>query len=204
VACEPVELLPINWKMIKRLQWLYPPTAQKFMHNLLTILCSRVERLTHCLADAKSVDDVTGLRNRESFTDVLTKEIQRARRYQSPLSLGLIKVEFENAPGLDLWQRETLMQSIGEALRRNVRGCDTVGRCDPQLFGLLLPQTALEEARMISRRLDFLLRYNHEITDGGRLKIVTGLSQYSPADHETAPALLERAAGRLAQAVQAS
>ena len=29
IATQPAELLKINWKMIKRLQWLYPPTAHK-------------------------------------------------------------------------------------------------------------------------------------------------------------------------------
>jgi hypothetical protein len=43
---ESGELLQINWKMIKRLQWLYPPTAQKFFFNLLTIICDRLERTT--------------------------------------------------------------------------------------------------------------------------------------------------------------
>ena len=43
---ESGELLQINWKMIKRLQWLYPPTAQKFFFNLLTIICDRLEKTT--------------------------------------------------------------------------------------------------------------------------------------------------------------
>jgi len=33
VGKEPGELLQINWRMIKRLQWLFPPTAHKFFYN---------------------------------------------------------------------------------------------------------------------------------------------------------------------------
>ena len=205
VACEPVELLPINWKMIKRLQWLYPPTARKFMYNLLTILCGRVERLTTCLSDIKVLDDATGLSNRESFTSQMNKEIQRARRYQTRLSLGLMKVELDNADAhLDLWQKETIMQSVSETLTHNVRSCDLLGRCDPQIFGLLFPQTAVEKARMICNRLRFLLQNRHDANDGIQLKIVFGVSEFSPEQQETAPALLERTAGLLEQTTPSS
>ena len=205
VACEPVELLPINWKMIKRLQWLYPPTARKFMYNLLTILCSRVERLTTCLSDVKVLDDATGLNNRESFTSLLSKEIQRARRYRTHLTLCLMKIEVDTADAnLDLWHKETIMQSVSETLIRNVRSCDLLGRCDPQIFGLLLPQTAVEKARMICDRLRFLLQNRHAANDGIQLEIAFGLSEFSPEQQETGPALLERAAGLLEQASRAS
>jgi diguanylate cyclase (GGDEF)-like protein len=203
VACEPVELLPINWKMIKRLQWLYPPTAHKFMANLLTILCGRIERLTTCLADVKVLDDATGLSNRESFISQMHKEIQRARRYQTHLSLCLMRIEFDAADArLDLWQEETIMQSVSETLTRNVRSCDLLGRCDPQLFGLLFPQTTVEKARMICNRLRFLLQNRHAADDGIPLKIAFGLSEFSPEQQDTAPALLERVAGLLEQAAQ--
>jgi len=54
VAATAVELLQINWKMIKRLQWLYPPTAHKFFMNLMKIPCDRLEDLTECFAEIKS------------------------------------------------------------------------------------------------------------------------------------------------------
>jgi predicted RND superfamily exporter protein len=53
VATSQVELLQINWKMIKRLQWLYPPTAQKFFINLMGITCDRLENLTECFSELK-------------------------------------------------------------------------------------------------------------------------------------------------------
>ncbi|MGD2272281.1 MAG: efflux RND transporter permease subunit, partial [Desulfobacterales bacterium] len=86
IATEPVELLQINWKMIQRLQWLYPPTAHKFFHNLLTIICDRLEKVTACLSETQTVDDTTGLHNRETFLKILDDEIHRAHRYGSKLS----------------------------------------------------------------------------------------------------------------------
>jgi preprotein translocase subunit SecF len=55
-ATQPVELLKINRKMIKRLQWLYPPTAHKFFFNLMTLICDRLDRLTQRFSEIKVLD----------------------------------------------------------------------------------------------------------------------------------------------------
>ena len=56
ITTEPVELLQINWKMIKRLQWLYPPTAHQFFFNLMTLICDRLDRLTERFSEIKVLD----------------------------------------------------------------------------------------------------------------------------------------------------
>jgi len=194
VACEPVELLPINWAMIKRLQWLYPPTSRKFMYNLLTILCGRVERLTTCLAEVKVLDDATGLCNRESFIKLLDREIHRSRCYQNSLSLCLMTVEFEGADGeLDLWQQESVLQSVSETLIQNVRAFDVLGRCHRQLFGLYFPQTPEEEAREICIRLKTFLENKRYDVDGLQLKISLGLTGLDTNQVETADGFLQKA-----------
>ncbi len=187
VACEPVELLPINWTMIKRLQWLYPPTARKFMHNLLKILCGRVERLTTCLAEVKVLDDATGLCNRENFLNLLEVEIQRSRVCHNDLSLCLMKVE----PGndgfeFDLWKKEKLMQSVSETLIRSVRRFDVLGRCGGQLIGLFFPQTPEAEAREICDRIQNLLQNKPDETDAPQLKISLGLTTVRADQKDTA------------------
>ena len=48
VAVNASELLQINERMIKRLQWLYPPTAHRFFFNLMSILCDRLQNITEC------------------------------------------------------------------------------------------------------------------------------------------------------------
>ena len=56
ITTEPVELLQINWKMIKRLQWLYPPTAHQFFFNLMQLICDRLDRLTQRFSEIKVLD----------------------------------------------------------------------------------------------------------------------------------------------------
>ncbi|MEJ2101567.1 MAG: efflux RND transporter permease subunit [Desulfobacterales bacterium] len=57
IANEPTELLQINWKMMKRLQWLYPPTAQHFYFNLMSLICDRLDRLTQRFSEIKALED---------------------------------------------------------------------------------------------------------------------------------------------------
>ncbi|MBW2441805.1 MAG: MMPL family transporter, partial [Deltaproteobacteria bacterium] len=57
IATQPVELLKINRKMIKRLQWLYPPTAHKFFFNLMSLICDRLDRLTQRFLEIKVLDN---------------------------------------------------------------------------------------------------------------------------------------------------
>ena len=58
VAATPVELLQINERMVKRLQWLYPPTAHRFFFNLMSILCDRLQNLTECYLEETRDDEI--------------------------------------------------------------------------------------------------------------------------------------------------
>lgn len=58
VAATSAELLQINERMIKRLQWLYPPTAHRFFFNLMGILCDRLQNLSECYLEETGSDKV--------------------------------------------------------------------------------------------------------------------------------------------------
>jgi uncharacterized protein len=74
IAAEEGELLLINWKIIQRLQWLYPLVAHKFFHNMMNILCDRLEKSTRCLTELKCAEDLTGLCYRNEFERILEME----------------------------------------------------------------------------------------------------------------------------------
>ena len=194
VALEPVELLRINWKMIQRLQWLYPPTAQKFMFNLLRTICDRLEHISSCLADAKTCDDSTGLCNRGSFVKVLETEIDRSRRYATAMTVCV--VEFRADAGQsdpDSREREQALRALSDFFLANIRRSDTLSRIDLHQFALLMPQTDLSEAEVICSRLAQLAR---QAPADGRLplSIVYGLGQLADEGEDSAEDLLERAA----------
>jgi diguanylate cyclase (GGDEF)-like protein len=198
IATEPVELLQINWKMIRRLQWLYPPTAHKFFHNLLTIICDRLEKVTDCLSEVKTVDDATGLPNRETFLKILNDEIHRSQRYGTKLSLCLM--EFDVAatnPVPEAWYQEAFLRSLSESLSRNIRNSDILGRFDHRSFALLVPQTSALQTRRIYDRLQDLLEKEHLEKNGVHLVIKFGLAELNPEKDQTGSDLMARAAESL-------
>ena len=154
IASEPVELLQINWKMIKRLQWLYPPTANRFFQNLLATICDRLESTSQCLAELTVLDDATGLCNRDRFLEILDAEIRRSRRFHIPMSVCLLEFEFDsNGSELNYQQTEEALQYLSRHLSASMRDCDTLGRFDSQMLAALMPQTPGHEAEPLYDRM---------------------------------------------------
>ncbi|MFO7716901.1 MMPL family transporter [Desulfosarcina sp.] len=155
MATEDSELLPINWKVIQRLQWLYPPTAHKFFVNMMRILCDRVERLTTCLANESLVDDLSGLNNRKGFIRCLKQEANRAHRRQETLILTMIRVRFDDAAAGNQLHgiKNNILRGIGDTLNATIRCGDMVGRVDTNTFAVLVSSEARKDADVLTQRL---------------------------------------------------
>jgi len=191
------ELLQINLKMIQRLQWLYPPTAHKFFFNLMTILCDRVEHISHCLYETSVVDDLTGLCNRQSLLACLEKETHRSHRYGSNLSLCLIRVgkrkDIDDVHGeLHPEQLKRVTDVIFDQLRKS----DTLGRMDERTFALVMPETASKKAEGIRRRLKESLVKKKILTPDNGLKIHFSTTSLNMEKGETGEAFFLRAAAQ--------
>jgi diguanylate cyclase (GGDEF)-like protein len=201
IATEPVELLKINWKMIKRLQWLYPPTAHRFFFNLMALICDRLENLTECFSEIKVLDDSTGLFNRDNFLKILDSEISRSRRYRINLSLCFMRFDFAGAgPAPDNLEKERILRSLGEAFSMQIRKCDTLSRFDHQTFALLMPQTSMADAQLFCERLKRLFVERCKEFDGARVKLSVGLADFVNGTDKSASDMLARATALLQNA----
>lgn len=155
IAREPTELLQVSWQMIQRLELLHPLAARKLLHNLINIVCDRLETTTDCLALESTRDDATGMYTSIGFRDILSTAVARARRYNETLTLCLIGVDmaasapqtFTPGPPPDLCR----------TLSRELRRSDTFTPLDPMTFALLLPRTAGHKARMVLSRLQAVI-----------------------------------------------
>ena len=154
MATKDSELLPINWKVIQRMQWLYPPTAQKFFVNMMGILCDRVERLTTCLANESMVDDLTGLNNRKGFIRSLKQEANRAHRLQETLVMAVIGVRFDDAAGNPADSiKNDVLRGIGDTITGTIRRCDMVGRADTNTFAILISSGSGKNTGVVMQRI---------------------------------------------------
>jgi hypothetical protein len=150
ITIEPGELLPVNWHVIRRMQWLYPPTALKFFNNLLTILCDRVENLTRCLANESQVDDLTRLCNRKGFCSILEREVARATRTGQPLTLFRITVCFSQS---DKTEKSDILKRLSQSLMVCIRGIDTLSRIGAREFVLLTNEATLRGRETLQQRI---------------------------------------------------
>ena len=112
-------------------------------------------RLYREMADLAKVDELTGLLNRRTLLSELESEWNRSQRYQRPLSLVLLDVDFfkqvndhyGHAAGDDA------LTSIARLIERGVRQVDRVGRLGGDEFLLILPETPHSGALEVAGRL---------------------------------------------------
>jgi diguanylate cyclase (GGDEF)-like protein len=144
------------------------------------------------LSDPSGIDSATGLYNRAFIEQQLGKEIARARRQNTALSLATIHLD-EFA---DLNQRyglsamDAALKELARRMKKACRGSDFAARLADEDFLLVLPECNLGEVQSVLNRLGPL-----EMTCSGRkvtLAYTTGFVDYQPGD---LPAdLLKRAA----------
>ena len=203
IATQPAELLKINWKMIKRLQWLYPPTAQKFFFNLMTLICDRLENLTECFSEIKVLDDSTGLYDRDNFLKILNAEIERSQRYQAGLAVSLLKFDFDAVtPVRDNLETEGILREMGEAFSEQIRKCDTLSRFDHRTFALLMPHASMEKAELLCNRLKSHFEEKCNEVDCMQLRLMVGSAEFIPETDESGFDLITRASVSLQNAVE--
>lgn len=105
--------------------------------------------------DAFRIDPATGLCTRASFEHLLGKEVARARRHKSPLSIGAIQLD----DFADFSQRfgaaaaEAVVKEFSNRLRRASRGADFAVRVQSDGYLLALPECSLNDAKRVLDRL---------------------------------------------------
>ena len=100
-------------------------------------------------------DGLTGLANRVKFTRELGREINRAERYRSPLTLILADVDglkqindqFGHVAG------DRALQRVARTINQSIRVSDLAARYGGDEFAILLPSTAIEAARQVAERV---------------------------------------------------
>ena len=101
-------------------------------------------------------DPLTGTMNRRGITEVLERELARAARRGSPISVVAIDIdglrEVNNTYGHQAG--DEMLETVTRHWIDGVRHHDAIGRTGGDEFLLVLPRTSLEQAQAIVRRLD--------------------------------------------------
>ena len=150
--------------------------------------------------EALSVTDpLTQLFNRLKIEDVFKLEIERANRYQKPLSVIIVDIDYfklvNDTYGHDIG--DEVLKSISKILKENIRSTDTLGRWGGEEFIILVPETNKDQTTLLAEKI----RISIEIYKFSKIKNLTasfGVSSFTQDD--TKESLIKKADNALYKA----
>src|ERR1700757_3692477 len=146
-------------------------------------------------------DPLTGLYNRRLFTETFEKELNRSRRYGSPLGLVVLDLHrFKEVNDKHGHPRgDEVLRAAATTLKKALRTSDSAFRIGGDEFALLLPQTDAEQALALSRRVETVFA---EMIRPLQLEVAVSMDHgvaIFPQDAEQADQLIRIADERLYQ-----
>lgn len=169
-------LLLFNGRLVYR-QWTFRRQRRE-----LTAQGAGAEGHGEQVNDPTAVDPVTGLYTRAFIEQQLGKEIARARRQNTALSLATIHLDdfAEVSRVYGPAARDQAVKDLARRLKKACRGSDFAVRLGTEDFVLVLPECNLGEAKLVLNRVGPL-----ETTCSGRkitLGYTTGWVDYQQGD----------------------
>lgn len=129
--------------------------ARVRIHTKLKLLQDELREKNAQLEELSVTDALTGLANRRHLMTKLEQEVQRARRYKTPLSVVMIDIDhfklvndtYGHAMG------DEVLRNIGKLLKAGVRTTDLAARYGGEELTLVLPHTDLAAALVVADTL---------------------------------------------------
>jgi two-component system cell cycle response regulator len=135
----------------------YQLSSAELLAGLLSPLTLVLDnaRLSQRLHEMSTLDGLTRQLNHRAIYERLTEEMERARRYKTPLSVILCDLdhfkEVNDAHGH--LAGDLVLREGAAVLRRCLRSTDLLGRYGGEEFLAVLPQIDLDSARLAAERL---------------------------------------------------
>jgi diguanylate cyclase (GGDEF)-like protein/PAS domain S-box-containing protein len=138
----------INYFQPKHADWLLAFANQAAMAIENARLFSQVEHLA-------VQDELTHIYNRRGLIEIGQREVERAQRFDHPLSALFLDVDHfkEINDSYSHSIGDQALQTVSSCFNELMRSVDIIGRYGGEEFVFLLPETDLEGARVIAERL---------------------------------------------------
>jgi len=175
----------------------YGPIVKMAALGLLLLACGlywtlRLRKLNRELKRLAQTDQLTGLKNRAKLDEQLPAELERAQRYNRPLSLLMFDIDrFKNINDeLGHLMGDKVLVGIGRTARQHIRSTDMLGRWGGEEFLVLCPETELPEALVLAERIRNGIEAA-SFPSGLQHTVSVGVTQAAPSD--SVDTLLHRA-----------
>jgi diguanylate cyclase (GGDEF)-like protein len=132
------------------------------------------------------LDALTSLHNRRYFHETLDRETSRAHRYDRSLALILLDLDDFKAINdrIGHLAGDAVLAEIAERVREVVRTADIACRVGGDEFGVILPESTLEDADQLYARLRAAVAAR-PTTNAGTLTVSAGMTELKADDDPT-------------------
>ena len=132
------------------------------------------------------LDALTGLHNRRFFHETLAREVARAHRYERKLALIVVDLDDFKAINdrIGHLAGDAVLAEAAERVRDVVRSADIACRVGGDEFAVILPESSLEDADQLYRRIQHNVSAR-PIDQGGKLYLSAGVAELRPDDDAT-------------------
>jgi diguanylate cyclase (GGDEF)-like protein len=150
---QPLGLLVLS----SRTKNFFARTETQPLESVADIFASAIQN-AHYVQKVKQLaylDGLTGIFNRRYFEIRVSEEIERARRYNTDLSVIIVDVDKFKALNDDFGHLlgDEVLRQVSSLLSRHVRKIDVVCRYGGEEFVILLPQTTSQQALIVADKL---------------------------------------------------
>lgn len=148
------------------------------------------------LREEAGTDPLTRIPNRGSLEERLTEEIERAKRYETPMALVLIDIDHFKAVNDDYGHLigDRVLAGVARVLDDIRRQSDFLARYGGEEFCMILGQTDKEQGRTFAERARAKVQQARFMRDGKSISVTCslGIAQFRPGS-DTPESLLARA-----------
>jgi diguanylate cyclase (GGDEF)-like protein len=169
-------------RLLKRLQKIELGEADagdlaRNMHGEPLMIARRLEEAFDKLAHLSKTDQLTGLANRRHFEQVLDAFYYQARRYNRPLSLITLDIDFFKSVNDTIGHAagDDLLKIVAEELEAACRKADLPARLGGDEFAVLLPETPSQSAAQVAERFRLALHERPMVAGGVEIKATSSI-----------------------------
>jgi diguanylate cyclase (GGDEF)-like protein len=145
------------------------------VYYFISRLLRKINEAQRKLVQLATIDDLTQLYNRRYFFERFNQEMERAKRYQRPLSCLILDIDhFKHVN--DTYGHlsgDQVLIDIAQILRNNCRQSDLAGRYGGEELIIFLPETDSPGALIIAERIREMIEQHQTVDDRGEIIRVT-------------------------------
>jgi diguanylate cyclase (GGDEF)-like protein len=132
------------------------------LETLENLLCHLIHPLRNSILYQKALkaahsDALTGLKNRGALDKILKREVDISIRHDNPLSLIVLDIDFFKSINDQYGHAigDKVLQNLSRCIENEIRGCDILFRYGGEEFVIVLTNTDLTGAELLSERIRY-------------------------------------------------